>query len=298
MFFNTQFNILVVDDEQDVLSLTKMLLRDVTVYGLPINVETARSKAEAIEILKEYQAASAGGIQQMVSVVLIDVVMETDHAGLELCDYIRNEQNNYVSQLFIRTGQPGAAPERKVVDDYDINGYFTKTEMDEDKLYSIVKSGIRQAITVSNAVGVLKAANAIVENAHSQETISAVMNAIIAAIGTGGDESDASLAKLDVVTLLEDGTKMMGTMSAEEARTRWEQLSKQPQLPLNEYGDYYVVDGTTMGYFIAATPTTAEMRSIFLGQMEPTPSFAAMMHPYGRIIAAEWKRAGNGQHAG
>ncbi len=213
MFFNTHFNILAVDDEPDVLSLTKMLLRDVKVFGLPLNIETARSKAEAIEILDAYQAASAGGIQALISLVLIDVVMETDHAGLELCNYIRNTQKNFVTQLFIRTGQPGTAPERTVVDEYDINGYFTKTEMDEDKLYSIVKSGIRQANTVSNAVGVLRAADAIVENADSQESIYAVMNAITAAIGNSGGAitSDGELVDIDVITLMEDGTKLLGT---------------------------------------------------------------------------------------
>jgi CheY-like chemotaxis protein len=298
MFFNTQFNILAVDDEPDVLALTKMLLRDVTVYGLPVHVETARSKAEAIEILEEYRAASAGGVQQMIAVALIDVVMETDHAGLELCDYIRNTQGNHVTQLFIRTGQPGAAPERKVVDDYDINGYFTKTEMDEDKLYSIVKSGIRQAETVSAAVGVLTAASAIVENAQSREAISGVMNQIVASIGAGGGSDGQEMAKVDVVTLVDGGEKLMGNISAEEAEARWQKIVQMPHHPLNDQGDWYVVDGKTLAIYLAPSDSIAEARSIFDGQMEPTPFLIATMHPYGRMIAAEWKRAGNGQHAG
>lgn len=292
MFFNTHFNILAVDDEPDVLALTKMLLRDVKVFGLPLNIETARSKAEAIEILDAYQAASAGGIQALISLVLIDVVMETDHAGLELCNYIRNTQKNFVTQLFIRTGQPGTAPERTVVDEYDINGYFTKTEMDEDKLYSIVKSGIRQANTVSNAVGVLRAADAIVENADSQESIYAVMNAITAAIGNSGGAStgDGELVDIDVITLMEDGTKLLGTASIEDAEALWSEVSQKTREPLSESGDYYVIDGTTLALYIAPSPTTAETRSVFLGQMEPTPSLIAMFHPYGRMIASVWKR--------
>jgi CheY-like chemotaxis protein len=296
MFFNTHFTILVVDDEPDVLSLTKMLLRDVEVFGIPIHIETARSKAEAIELLDHYQQASASGVQQMISVAFIDVVMETDHAGLELCDYIRNDLNNYVTQLFIRTGQPGTAPEREVIDKYDINGYFTKTELDETKLYSLLKSGIRQAITVSNAVGVLAAADIIAENAISQQAITQVMDGIIAAIGAGSDEADP-LAKVHAVSLVEGDRKMMGTMSEEEARALRDRLVQLPHQPLGDRGDYYVVDGKTLMIYIAPAPTTAENYTMMQGQMEPTRSMVAMQYPYTRMLASMWKRAGNGNAA-
>ena len=79
-----------------------------------------------------------------MAVAFIDVVMETDTAGLELCQFIRETQRNRVTTLYIRTGQPGVAPERSVIDRYDISGYFTKVELTEDKLYSLVKAGARQ----------------------------------------------------------------------------------------------------------------------------------------------------------
>jgi CheY-like chemotaxis protein len=142
MFFD-EWNVLIVDDEPDVLAVTKLALKDVTVYGLPIKIHTAGSKAEAIVKLNT-TLALPGAPEGACAVAFIDVVMETDHAGLELCEYIRNTAHNYSTQLFIRTGQPGIAPERKVIDDYDISGYFTKLEMTEQKLYTFVKSGIRQ----------------------------------------------------------------------------------------------------------------------------------------------------------
>lgn len=145
MFFN-EWNILVVDDEPDVLAVTKLALRDVTVYGLPVKIHTASSKAEAIELLKG-PLTLQGSTEPIVAVALVDVVMESDHAGLELCEYIRNEAAGHSVQLFIRTGQPGIAPERRVIDDYDISGYFTKVELSEQKLYTLVKSGIRQWFT-------------------------------------------------------------------------------------------------------------------------------------------------------
>jgi CheY-like chemotaxis protein len=142
MFFD-EWNVLIVDDEPDVLAVTRLALKDVTVYGLPLKIHTARSKAEAIEKLNTILALP-GAAEGACAVAFIDVVMETDHAGLELCDYIRNTAHNYSTQLFIRTGQPGVAPERREIDDYDISGYFTKLEMTEQKLYTFVKSGIRQ----------------------------------------------------------------------------------------------------------------------------------------------------------
>ncbi len=113
-------------------------MRDFEVYGIPLRIHTAKSKAEAIEFLKNSPPYLS------IAVTFIDVVMETDQAGLELCQYIREARGDKITQLFIRTGQPGIAPERAVIDRYDINGYFTKAEATEDKLYSLVKSGIRQ----------------------------------------------------------------------------------------------------------------------------------------------------------
>ncbi|MDX1520478.1 MAG: response regulator receiver protein, partial [Anaerolineae bacterium] len=137
-----QWEILLVDDEPDVLSVSKLAMRNFEVYGLPLVIHTAESKTEALEWLNNRpdRHAPVSGL----AVAFIDVVMENDSAGLELCQTIREEMGNKLTQLFIRTGQPGIAPERQVIDRYDINGYFTKAEATEDKLYSLVKSGVRQ----------------------------------------------------------------------------------------------------------------------------------------------------------
>ena len=55
----------------------------------------------------------------LVVLALIDVVMETDDAGLKLVEHIRAELNNRMMRLVIRTGQPGIAPERFVIDNFD-----------------------------------------------------------------------------------------------------------------------------------------------------------------------------------
>lgn len=167
MFFN-EWNILVVDDEPDVLAVTKLALRDVKVYGLPVKIHTASSKAEAIEMLKG-PLALQGSTEPIVAVALVDVVMENDQAGLELCKFIREEANGHSVQLFIRTGQPGVAPERSVIDNYDISGYFTKVELSEQKLYTLVKSGVRQWFTSWYALMTEESTNNIVTHSGSRK---------------------------------------------------------------------------------------------------------------------------------
>lgn len=167
MFFN-EWNVLVVDDEPDVLAVTKLALRDVKVYGLPLKIHTARSKAEAIELLKG-PLALQGSTEPIVAVAFVDVVMENDHAGLELCKYIRDIAHGHSIQLYIRTGQPGIAPERTVIDDYDISGYFTKVELSEQKLYTLVKSGVRQWFTSWYALMTEETTNNLVEHSASRK---------------------------------------------------------------------------------------------------------------------------------
>lgn len=167
MFFNA-WNILVVDDEPDVLAVTKLALRDVTVYGLPLKIYTASSKAQAVELLKG-PLVLQGSDEPIVAVALVDVVMESDQAGLELCKYIREETGGHSMQLYIRTGQPGIAPERSVIDDYDISGYFTKVELTEQKLYTLVKSGVRQWFTSWYALMTESSTNHIIANSSSRK---------------------------------------------------------------------------------------------------------------------------------
>ena len=75
--------------------------------------------------------------------MLLDVVMETDEAGLQLVTYVREQLHNPDLQIVLRTGQPGMAPEREVITGYDINGYALKTEMVAQKLRSILVSSLR-----------------------------------------------------------------------------------------------------------------------------------------------------------
>jgi CheY-like chemotaxis protein len=174
--FNTSWPILLVDDEPDVLQLSRLVMQDFTVYGLPVELHTATSKAEAIKLMETELIPLLPSVPgPRVAVAFIDVVMESDTAGLELCDYIRETKGNKVVQLFIRTGQPGVAPERHVIDHYDINGYFTKAEATEDKLYSLVKTGVRQYLSFLAAMSMSMMTAVAINAAGSRESLRGVV---------------------------------------------------------------------------------------------------------------------------
>ena len=156
MFFD-YWPVLFVDDEADVLAISKLAMKNFEVYGLPIKIYTSASKAEAIQLLQNNAEVACS-----LAVAFLDVVMESDHAGLELCNYIRNEMGNNTTQIFIRTGQAGLAPEREVIDKYDIAGYFSKVELTHNKLYSVVKSSVRQYLAYGMAQATIELLNNLV----------------------------------------------------------------------------------------------------------------------------------------
>ncbi|MDF1567299.1 MAG: DUF3369 domain-containing protein [Spirochaetaceae bacterium] len=128
------WKVLVVDDEPTVLDITRQVLRNVEFQGRRLELLFASSGAEAGKILES---------NDDVAVILLDVVMEDDHTGLKLAEYIRNELKNEYVRIILRTGQPGSAPERRVILDYDINDYREKTELTATKLTTSVISSIR-----------------------------------------------------------------------------------------------------------------------------------------------------------
>ncbi|MEN9443506.1 MAG: hypothetical protein RIS47_396, partial [Bacteroidota bacterium] len=64
-------------------------------------------------------------------------------AGLNLVRYIREEIDNKFIRVVLWTGQPGHAPEKEVIAQYEINDYRTKTELTADKLFTVVLSALR-----------------------------------------------------------------------------------------------------------------------------------------------------------
>lgn len=128
------WKLLIVDDEQDVHDITRLVLADFRFDGRPLQLLHAKSGAEAIRLFETHPD---------VAVALIDVVMETEDAGLRVVRHVREVLGNALVQLILRTGHPGLAPEREVIVEYDINDYKAKTELSSQKLYSMLVAALR-----------------------------------------------------------------------------------------------------------------------------------------------------------
>lgn len=154
---------LVVDDEPDIIRLTKMSLNDFIFAGCGLEILEADSAKAAEDVLMSHPD---------IAVAMIDVVMESDKAGLELIHLIRKKMDNKMIRLLIRTGQPGVAPERYVIENYDIDGYYDKTELTTQRLQTAMRSAIksfRDLKTIDlNRIGLMHVLNATQDLYHSR----------------------------------------------------------------------------------------------------------------------------------
>ncbi|WP_409525393.1 hybrid sensor histidine kinase/response regulator [Nitrincola sp. MINF-07-Sa-05] len=127
------WQVLLVDDEPDVHEVTQIVLKDIRLLGHPLAFTSAFSAAEAFKLLQERSFAC----------ILLDVVMETEDAGLRLVGRIRDELEDKATRIILRTGQPGQAPEMQVIDQYDINDYASKADLTRNRLITSITSALR-----------------------------------------------------------------------------------------------------------------------------------------------------------
>lgn len=135
------WNILVIDDEDDVHAVTRIALKRKLWHQKPFHVVSAHSAEQALAMLR---SADCPPFQ----VALVDVVMESPTAGLELCRYIRANCPNSL-RIVLRTGQPGAELEESVLNEYDIDYYLSKSEVTAEKLFSVIRACLRSSQDIS-----------------------------------------------------------------------------------------------------------------------------------------------------
>ncbi|HID98925.1 MAG TPA: response regulator [Thiotrichaceae bacterium] len=128
------WKLLIVDDEEDVHQLTRFVLDDYVYQDKKLKLISAYSAEDAKVLLEQ---------NSNIAVILLDVVMETNDAGLKLVEYIRENQQNHFVRIILRTGQAGYAPEKQVILKYDINDYKNKTELTDQKLFTVITASLR-----------------------------------------------------------------------------------------------------------------------------------------------------------
>ena len=128
------WKLMIVDDEKEVHDVTRFALEGFSLKGAGLDLISAYSGEEAMRLISA---------NPDTAVMLLDVVMETDHSGLDVVRFIRETLKNKMVRIILRTGHPGEAPERKVIAEYDINDYKEKTELTSQRLFTSVATALR-----------------------------------------------------------------------------------------------------------------------------------------------------------
>jgi len=129
----TPWTVLVVDDDEDVHKVTRLALQALKVRGRPLRLVSAYSGLEAVEVMRQDPG---------IALILMDVVMETEHAGLEAVAAIRTGLANRSVRIVVRTGQPGLAPPAELVRRFAIDDYKEKTELTVSRLLDVVERSL------------------------------------------------------------------------------------------------------------------------------------------------------------
>jgi len=109
--------VLVVDDDPAVLRLASLILGGESLDGVPVEVLTAASGAEARSVLMA---------RPDVAVAVIDVIMETQESGLDLVRWLSACPAHVATRRVLHTGQPGEGREEQVSRSTDIHDYWAK----------------------------------------------------------------------------------------------------------------------------------------------------------------------------
>jgi signal transduction histidine kinase len=196
-----KWKIAVIDDDQAVHEGTRFALSDYCLNGQGLEILSAHSGAEGRILMRDNPDIAA---------VLLDVIMETDAAGLDLVEYIRNELRNETVRIILRTGQPGQAPERRVIVQYDINDYKAKTELTADKLFTSLTAALRSYQQLERMVQTRRGLEIIIDAASTLYDFKSMQR-----LAGGVLTQIASLLNVDCVGILvlRDGGDISGDFS-------------------------------------------------------------------------------------
>jgi response regulator RpfG family c-di-GMP phosphodiesterase len=248
------WKILIADDEPDVHKVTRMVLHNFSFDGLKLELISAYSGQEAKDIMAQ---------RDDIALAILDVVMEDEHAGLEVARYIREDLHNRYTRLVLRTGQPGQAPENEVIRNYDINDYKDKTELTTTKLNTLLYATLRSYRDIctlnqhrKGLEGVIEASTEVFSSGTLNKFASAVLSQITNLLGL--EQSALYCSSITHDTQLDIETRTFrilaatGDMETTHTVTSLEELPLQVQEGFKEvlsdhkshyHKDYYI------GYF-------------------------------------------------
>jgi CheY-like chemotaxis protein len=257
--------VLVADDEPDVLAVTRLSLRGMRHGGRPVELVPVATGAGTVAAMR----ADPG-----IAVILLDVVMETDSAGLDACRAIREELGNRYVRILLRTGQPGAAPERATIDDFDIDGYLPKAELTTNRLYAAVRTALKafeELVDLDRHRRALLLLNETAASLHPYEPLRLMLERVLGAMAAlvptplavvgvelqrEGREPVRSVVHLST-TSDDDDPKAPAATAAAAAEAIQAHLADQPEPEAGAIAEGYVVpftlhEGLGTGWLFAA----------------------------------------------
>lgn len=125
--------VLVVDDDPEVLDVTRLSLAALEIDGLPLELQCVSTAAAARDALED----------RSFDLAIVDVSMESERAGLHLLHWIRERPELRLLPIIVRTGQDLLGPPEELLARFDIVDFWPKAEVSALRLTTAVIGHIR-----------------------------------------------------------------------------------------------------------------------------------------------------------
>lgn len=282
-------NILVVDDDPAIVHITTLAMKSFKIDGQPIRIHSATSRAEAEHLMWGSLNTQHG--LSAIPVALIGLKLDSENGGLDLCRYIRKGLNNCETRLFIRYDRPYSAADREIFDQHEISGFYTTADITEDRLYSLVRTGVRHFRSMALAGTLMGLLDALIA-AKTHDSMAKVLNNLIVELGTDATGASHDFADPRIGFLFNGQVVARHPLLTEgEAQARCSELRQLPGTALNSAGDKYVVDDDSFIVHIKADNGHAEFDYLCPSTGDLPDTFARDFHKFARAAAALWKNA-------
>jgi hypothetical protein len=281
--------ILVVDNDPAIVHITTLAMKSFKIDGQPIRIRSANSRTEAEHLLWGELRTQQG--LSSVPVVLIGLSLDGKDGGLDLCKYIRKGLDNRETRLFIRDDGLNGGTNRDAFDQYELSGYYTTVDITEDRLYSLVRTGVRHFRTMATLRVLMALIDALITS-KTRSGITTTLNNFIAATVTDTSGTPQDFTDPRVGFFFDQQVVARHPLLGEkDAISRVNALRQLPGTALNTSGDKYVSDEEYFIVHIEPDALHAEFDYLCPGSGEMTDIFARDFHKFARAAAALWKNA-------
>jgi len=154
------WKVMIIDDDTVVHDVTGMVLQNFIFKDRQLKLIHGYSGEEARKLAEEHPDTA---------IIFLDVMMETDTAGLDTVKYIREQLHNRAVRIIIRTGQSGQIPEHLAINLYDINDYLDKSKLTSQYLQVALTTSLRSFDDICT-ISQLTASNDTLESKVKERT--------------------------------------------------------------------------------------------------------------------------------